>query len=113
MEPRPPAQELQERLSSLPSVDRLVALLTDATPHTLVVAAARSAIEEARNEILAGGDAPSVEEIVTRARALGERRDLSFLRPVINATGVLIHTNLGRAPLGADQLAAVADISGA
>jgi L-seryl-tRNA(Ser) seleniumtransferase len=76
-----------------PSVDRLArSLRGTGLPHPLLVDAARDAI--------AAGDPASAP-----ARADALRRAL--LGPVVNATGVLLHTNLGRAPLGI-QLPAVA-----
>src|SRR5438067_9943747 len=69
-----------------PSVDSLARSLADTgLPHPLLVDAARAAI--------AAGEPDSA-----RARADGVARAL--LQPVINATGVLLHTNLGRAPVG-------------
>jgi L-seryl-tRNA(Ser) seleniumtransferase len=65
-------------------------------PRGFAVRAAREAVTEARERILAGGEAGDVEE-VARAR-LATLLD-GTLRPVVNATGVIIHTNLGRAPL--------------
>ena len=71
-----------------PSVDRLARSLTDSgLPHPLLVDVARRAI--------AGGDLTTVEE---RARADATAIARTLLQPVVNATGVLLHTNLGRAP---------------
>jgi L-seryl-tRNA(Ser) seleniumtransferase len=72
-----------------PSVDALARELADIElPHPLLVDAARAAI--------ADGDPSS-------ARERAERMRLDLLRPVVNATGVLLHTNLGRAPLAHSQ----------
>ena len=73
-----------------PSVDALARSLGDIDlPHPLLVDAARAAI--------AAGDPES-------ARARAEALAGSLLRGVINATGVLLHTNLGRAPLAGGRL---------
>ena len=93
----------------MPAVDRVLdALGSDVQP--LASDAARRSVDAARERVLAGGDPASFEEIVTAARTLLESGDRS-LRRVVNATGVLIHTNLGRAPLGADQLEAARRVS--
>ena len=74
-----------------PSVDRLARALADTgLPHPLLVDAARQAV--------ADGDPASAE---ARARDLAESMGRHLLTGVINATGVLLHTNLGRAPWGA------------
>jgi L-seryl-tRNA(Ser) seleniumtransferase len=71
-----------------PSVDRLARSLADTgLPHPLMVDVARRAI--------AAGDIPTV---AARARADAHALARTMLQPVINATGVLLHTNLGRAP---------------
>ena len=72
-----------------PSVDALARSLADTgLPHPLLVDAARAAI--------ADGDPSDVEE---RARRHAHAAARALLQPVVNATGVLLHTNLGRAPL--------------
>ena len=72
-----------------PSIDRLARSLADIDlPHPLLVDAARRAV--------AAGEPASAR---SRAQATAD----ALLRPVINATGVLLHTNLGRAPVAVDQ----------
>ncbi len=102
----------QNLLRQLPSVDTLLqdpALrdLEDRYGHALVLEACRAALDAARQAILAGASAPTQWLDDVRARVEGAAR-LSLL-PVINATGVIIHTNLGRAPLSAETLAAMRD----
>ena len=106
-------RSLQDRLRSLPSVDRLIERAGTDRPRALAVAAARRAVDEARSRIRAGGEAPSFEEIVALTLSYLDEHDRSRLQPVINATGVLIHTNLGRIPLGDEQLDAVRRVAGA
>ena len=100
------------RLRALPKVDRIAAALSEEGPASVVTNAARRAIDEARQRVLEGGDAPTEGDVLEAARRLLADRERSLLRPVINATGVLIHTNLGRVPIGARQLRAVAEIAG-
>jgi L-seryl-tRNA(Ser) seleniumtransferase len=87
--PEPPPPRVRERLRELPSVDRLA------------TSVARAELAERRAEVLAGDTA--AVDLVARAR---ERLKPS-LRRVLNATGVVVHTNLGRAPLAASARAAV------
>ena len=96
------------RLRDLPSVDEL---LRDerlaGEPHDLAVAAVRAVLARAREEIAAGTDPEPLMDTVLDE--LGRARSPS-LRRVLNATGVLVHTNLGRAPLGEAALARVAEV---
>ena len=91
-----------EKLRALPSVHEVLERLSPALrayPHALLVAETRRAVEEMRAEILTGAAPPDTAEArVEKALAALERPSL---RRVINATGVVLHTNLGRAPLGA------------
>jgi L-seryl-tRNA(Ser) seleniumtransferase len=94
MEPRNPLREL-------PSVDRLLAsaeLAAAVERHgrALTLAAARTALARAREEISAGFE-PG--DIVARVLYELETATRPHLRRVLNATGVVVHTNLGRAPL--------------
>ena len=83
-------------LRDLPSVDALAAALAAefALPDVVVVSVAKSHVETARDELISSGDADDPE-----AAARQTLSDIEAARPraVINATGVLLHTNLGRA----------------
>ncbi|MFN2525353.1 MAG: L-seryl-tRNA(Sec) selenium transferase, partial [Actinomycetota bacterium] len=98
-------------LRALPSVEKVAGALRSETSAPVATAVARLAVDAARAAIRRGEDAPSHDDVLDNARELlaGERR--ATLRPVINATGVLIHTNLGRVPLGDSQLDAVQRIA--
>ena len=81
----------------LPSVDRLLRSPELAgVPRPTALAAARAAIAEAREDIAAG---QSPGDVTERALMLAAALEAPRLRRVINATGVILHTNLGRAPL--------------
>jgi L-seryl-tRNA(Ser) seleniumtransferase len=99
---------LRVKLRDLPSVDELLRDERLAPePRELALAAARAALERARDDIKAGADPGSVVDAVLAE--LGRARQPS-LRRVLNATGVLVHTNLGRAPLAEAALARVAEV---
>ena len=96
----------------LPSIDALlagsgVAALLAVHPRALVVKAARAAVEAARST---GGTAPP-EGWDAAVRAGVERLALPSLAPVINATGVVLHTNLGRAPLAHAAIEAITRVA--
>ncbi|MEO8372099.1 MAG: L-seryl-tRNA(Sec) selenium transferase [Candidatus Solibacter sp.] len=95
-----------QKLRDLPAVhevlDELAPLLAQ-FPRSLVISEIRRAVEAARAGILAGDDGDS--EIAARVRESLARLEKPSQRAVINATGVVLHTNLGRAPLGAVTLA--------
>lgn len=101
-----PDQEAPDEsaLREIPQVERLASALDPDTPHVLRVAAARAVIDEARSEVLAGGAAATFEQLTSRASGWLTASHLSRLRQVLNATGVLLHTNLGRAPLAPETL---------
>jgi len=97
-------------LRDLPSVDELAAdeRLASTGPRVLVIAAVRSALARAREEIQAGADPGDLvgRVEVELAAARGPR-----LRRAINATGVIVHTNLGRAPLAQEALERVTAVA--
>lgn len=98
--------------SQLPSVDRLTLELTKETtlPRALIAGFVKREIEQWRDRIREGESCTrnQIEEGVLRTlRSFASSR----LQPVINATGVLIHTNLGRSPLGARAAGALSEIA--
>jgi L-seryl-tRNA(Ser) seleniumtransferase len=103
-----------ERLRALPSIDELLARPTVSSllsthSRQLGVSALREAVAQVRQRILAGEDVRFDEhEVVTvLARLSGPK-----LKRVINATGVVLHTNLGRAPLAPHAIARLAHLAG-
>ena len=98
---------------ALPSVGALlerapVRALLDAAPRALVVDAVRDTVAQARASAIApADDAAWAEAIASRLTELAQ----PSLRRVLNATGVVLHTNLGRAPLAAVAIDAVAAIA--
>lgn len=91
-------------LRKLPSVNDLlqsaeIRSLSADFGHELVVEAIRESLVLARNAIVSGGRCPQEPQLVRQVGALLREWLQPSLRPVINATGVVIHTNLGRAPL--------------
>lgn len=93
-------------------MDRVIAALKEAGPAPILASAAREAVDEARATLRNGAALPSFDDIVENARRTLSQHDRSLLREVINATGVVIHTNLGRVPLGETSLDAVHRIAG-
>lgn len=111
-------KEVQELLRQLPSVDRVVAQVrvrgrAPTVAHELLVQVAREVVAEHR-AALQDGRVPEVD--AERILEAVESRILAAaypsLRKVVNATGVLLHTNLGRAPLAAEAQRAVLEASG-
>jgi len=95
---------VREKLRHLPSVDSLLQTrsaqqLVAEYGHEATVEELRAALEAARQAIRAGEEPPSQERIMAQAAQSLAVRLGPTLKPAINATGVIIHTNLGRAPL--------------
>jgi len=103
-------------LRLLPSVEQLLQTsaakeMIAAYGRPLALDALRTSLEEARDRFQDEGAVPSREVLLTRAGELLEEWAAPTLLPVINATGVILHTNLGRAPLSAAALQAAQSIS--
>ncbi|MDH7489857.1 MAG: L-seryl-tRNA(Sec) selenium transferase [Anaerolineae bacterium] len=95
---------LEARLRQLPSVYRLLQTpeaqgWVETFGHELTTDAIREALDEARDRVLAGEETPSAASLLASVQVRLERLVAPTLRRAINATGVIIHTNLGRAPL--------------
>jgi len=115
---RPSRQDIRQShvtdlLRSLPSVDRLlqderlIALSRD-EPRSAILTAVRCTLADARRAILAGESPGNLVRGVAERLQAGRQLPL---RQVINATGVVIHTNLGRAPLSSAAMVAMADVA--
>ena len=104
-------------LRDLPSVDRLLqAASADGVDRTfgreLTLQALKTTLAEARILIRQGGQAPTEAALLAAAVARLEGWVAPSLQPVINATGVILHTNLGRAPLSPAALQAILEVAG-
>src|ERR1700719_224836 len=106
-----------EPLRLLPSIDELLQstmgqqLIHDYS-RALALRAVRASIAQARADIRDGALCPSYEELLAGAARTLEHGNQPNLRLVINATGVIINTNLGRSPLSQSALAAMQAIAG-
>jgi len=106
-------------LARLPSVDQLLRALearpeVAALPRARLATVVREVLDSVRKLVLADVDAPvDAETLVHGVIASVRREGLFSLRPVINATGVVLHTNLGRALLSAQALERVAIVGAA
>jgi L-seryl-tRNA(Ser) seleniumtransferase len=107
--------ETKARLRALPAVDETVRRLEQAgsttVPRWALLQAVREAIDALRRQVV---DRETVDPRLDDAAVIRRAAELQrpSLRPVINATGVVLHTNLGRAPLAADALERLREIAG-
>jgi L-seryl-tRNA(Ser) seleniumtransferase len=92
----------------LPSVDRLERMLPRDVPRLIRVDIARAAVDAARRALSSGATVDAVSMAEESAAAFSRARQ----RAVINATGVLLHTNLGRAPLHPEAAEAARQAAG-
>jgi L-seryl-tRNA(Ser) seleniumtransferase len=108
--PETPSAELRK----LPKADRLLeaadrAGLVARIGHPAVMEAVRGYLDRLRQEVREGAPCPAAEEIERVFLAGLEGGAPGTLRPVVNATGVVVHTNLGRAPLSDEAVEAMAE----
>jgi L-seryl-tRNA(Ser) seleniumtransferase len=117
MEPDANESPLQQLLRRLPAVDHLlnqpaVATLLQDYARGEVLYAVRAVLDERRNALRAGQSVSvDVPDLALEIRERLYQRARPNLRRVINATGVVLHTGLGRAPLPEEALTALADVS--
>ncbi len=104
----------------IPSVSELIEMaplknLVDRVSHNVVVDEVRGFLDGLRAEIKSRADefpVPAPQELAERIASWITRNQRSRLVPVINATGILLHTGLGRAPLAAAAIDAMAAVGG-
>jgi L-seryl-tRNA(Ser) seleniumtransferase len=99
----------------LPAVETLVQAVQhrangEAGSHEQLVAAARAELDAAREAIAGGAAAPDIEHLIGATFERSRSTAQPSLRPLINATGVIIQTNLGRAPLSEAALSAMREV---
>jgi L-seryl-tRNA(Ser) seleniumtransferase len=104
-------------LRAIPSVDFLLNLpdmtaLTEEYGHEWCLQAIRQVLDEVRSQAGNTDSLPNDDEIVFRVKTLLKAQSTTTLQPVINASGVVLHTNLGRAPLSQAALEEIARIAG-
>ncbi|MCE5191665.1 MAG: L-seryl-tRNA(Sec) selenium transferase, partial [Actinomycetia bacterium] len=111
--------DTQSLLRALPKVDRLleradIASLAGQHPRSVITDAVRETLDTLRADILADTVHEVTEDAVASAViALVERKAVPSLRRVINATGIIVHTNLGRSRLAREAVEAVTAVAGA
>ena len=107
---------MESELRRLPSVDKVISderieQLGVHYPHDLIVDLVRRRLEEARLAIRDGNPSPSLDKIVNSVRYMAEELTQLSLQRVINAGGVILHTNLGRAPLSQEATKAMEEVA--
>jgi len=107
---------VEKDFSRLPGVDKVlsdkrIVSVAEEFPHDLIVGIIRQCLESERQAIAEGKASASIDEIVGSVLSQLQALEKPSLRPVINASGVIIHTNLGRAPLSEEAIAAMQTIS--
>jgi L-seryl-tRNA(Ser) seleniumtransferase len=106
-------------LRNIPSVNELleypaVRRLVDRISHNLVVSTVRTVLDEVRSEVQNAASEmtlPSVSELADRIARRVMEVEKPKLQPVINATGILLHSELGRAPLAEAAIVAISDVA--
>lgn len=106
-------EEAGNALRSIPAVQTVLRAMgeVDDVPGVWRQEAVRDVLDNVRRRVRAGSPVPPLEALVESARARSRELNRPHLRPVINATGVMIHTNLGRSPLPEAMMRHLAEVS--
>lgn len=109
-------QSLALELTKLPKIDRIVdaeelASSRAALGRKALTTIARQVIADYREKVRSGQGAPELAKVVSEVMRRAERRLRASLERVVNATGVVLHTNLGRAPLPKASIERIAQIA--
>jgi L-seryl-tRNA(Ser) seleniumtransferase len=110
---------IKEKLRQLPSVEKILESeklksRIEKYSHPLITEAARETLLSIREQIKENKENPediSFDQLVQKVSQRVDENTSNFTRPVINATGVILHTNLGRAPLDEETLSHIVEIS--
>ena len=102
---------MENNLRRLPSVDKVLSdprirALESSFPHDLIVSLIREELDCCRASASRSRELPSLNEILENVVLQADALSRPSLRPLINATGVVLHTNLGRAPLSEKAISA-------
>ncbi len=113
--PNPSGKLVKEKLRQIPSVEKVLESSElqadiDKFSHTLVVSAIREAIKTTKSEIAKSKETVSLDSIIGKTKDVLRDLTSSALQPVINVTGVILHTNLGRAPLDEGALSFIKEV---
>jgi len=110
------ADSRQDRLRRLPQVGEMLAHLSlagSSLPSWTIKQGVRDALQERRDALLAGDEADVSADAVAASALLAARELARYhLRRVVNATGVVVHTNLGRSPLAPQAVERLTEVAG-
>lgn len=106
---------IHDELRKLPGVDKVlqqesVRLAMQKFPVTFITPIIQDVLSSLREAALLGDEVPPLAEILNQILSKTELLTAKSLRPVINATGIVIHTNLGRAPFGRKLLEEINEV---
>src|SRR5476651_1073496 len=95
------------RLRAIPSVEKVLQAIGDAgLPRPIVVDVVRRELNALRSQ----KSVPALDAVLAGVRARLQDVRASRIQPVINGTGILVHTNFGRSPLGPEVISAISTI---